>query len=183
VPSTESNAVLVESARRGDAASLEALARAYIRACYVVALSVMRRASDAEDVAQDAMLLALERIDSCREPAKFSAWLFQIVRNQARNSLDRRRLRDVPADDGPQDCEDVGGAGDGLLRRRLLDALATLAPVRREVVLLHDLEGWTHPEIADALGMSELSSRQHLFQARRQLRDRLGDESCAGGVA
>ena len=67
-------------------------------------------------------------------------------------------------------------------RERLLEALETLTPVRREVVLLHDLEGWTHPEIADALGMTELSSRQHLFQARRELRDHLGEACSAGGV-
>jgi RNA polymerase sigma-70 factor (ECF subfamily) len=61
-------------------------------------------------------------------------------------------------------------------RSQLLAALALLSPVRREVVLLHDLEGWTHPQIADALELSELMSRQHLFLARRELRERLEHE-------
>ena len=59
-------------------------------------------------------------------------------------------------------------------RDQLLRALGKLTAVRREVVLLHDLEGWTHPEIAGALQISELMSRQHLFLARRELREQLG---------
>ena len=59
------------------------------------------------------------------------------------------------------------------LRRRLLDALETLSVPQREVVLLHDLEGWTHAEIAAALELSEVNCRQHLFTARRALRRQL----------
>jgi RNA polymerase sigma-70 factor, ECF subfamily len=154
-----------------------------MRACYAVALAVVGRQADAEDVAQDAVLLALERVDSCREPEKFVAWLLQIVRNQARNALDRRKLRDVPANDvSAEQGAESSGSDDVLARGRLLAALSSLTPVRREIVLLHDLEGWTHPEISEALGMSELSSRQHLFQARRELRERLGDEAPAREV-
>jgi RNA polymerase sigma factor (sigma-70 family) len=60
------------------------------------------------------------------------------------------------------------------MRQALLDALAALEPRQREVVLLHDLENWTHPEIAAALGISEVWSRQHLFRARQLLRAKLG---------
>ena len=49
-------------------------------------------------------------------------------------------------------------------------ASAQLTQVQREVVLLHDLESWTHAEIAQALDLSEVSSRQHLFNARKALR-------------
>jgi RNA polymerase sigma-70 factor (ECF subfamily) len=55
--------------------------------------------------------------------------------------------------------------------------MAVLSSTEREVVLLHDLEGWTHVEIADALAMSVVMSRQHLFQARRKLRTRLDSPS------
>ncbi len=168
-------AELVLRARRGDAAAFAELARAYLRPAYSVALAVVGRPADAEDVAQDALMAALERIDDCREPARFAAWLLQIVRNRGRNLLDRRRLRDVPADEPPE----VAGpapVGDRVAHDRLLAALAELAEVQREVVLLHDLEEWTHAEIAGALGCSETMSRQHLFQARRRLRARLADE-------
>ena len=60
------------------------------------------------------------------------------------------------------------------MRRTLLSALETLTPEQREVILLKDLEGWDHRSIAAALGISEGMSRQHVFVARRILRDALG---------
>ncbi len=90
---------LVLRAQRGDAAAFTGLARAFLRAAYAVALAIVRRRADAEDVAQDAFVLALERIGTCREPPRFASWLLAIVRTRALNWLDRRRLRDVPRDD------------------------------------------------------------------------------------
>jgi RNA polymerase sigma-70 factor (ECF subfamily) len=60
------------------------------------------------------------------------------------------------------------------LRERLEAALVRLPPTQREVVLLHDLDGRTHDEIAELIGTSAGMSRQHLFQARRALRQLLG---------
>jgi RNA polymerase sigma-70 factor (ECF subfamily) len=60
------------------------------------------------------------------------------------------------------------------LRRRLAEALATLTEVQRTVVLMHDLEGYRHREIAAELGIPEGTVRSHLFLARRALRQRLG---------
>jgi RNA polymerase sigma-70 factor (ECF subfamily) len=60
------------------------------------------------------------------------------------------------------------------LRSRLESALQGITEIQREVVLLHDLHGWKHREIADALDISEGMSRQHLMAARRALRERLG---------
>ena len=173
---------LVRAARRGDAAATEDLIRRHLRAAYAVALAVLNRPADAEDVAQDAFLIAIERLDECRDPARFSGWLVQIVRNRALHAVEKRKLRD-PSPRGTERWEDEAGevvahvpASDVVLRGQLLAALATLTPVQREVVLLHDLDGWTHAEIADALGLSETNCRQHLFTARRALRVRLEAE-------
>jgi RNA polymerase sigma factor (sigma-70 family) len=175
VLSDEATSALVHRARRGEPAAFEALVRAYLRPTYAVALAIVGRPADAEDVAQDALVLAFERLDSCREPGRFAAWLLQIARNQAKNWLDRRKLRDVPAGDGGAEPIDPAAQPDaGVERRGLLRALWALRPAEREVVLLHDLEGWTHGEIAAALGISEVHSRQHLFQARQRLRAALG---------
>jgi RNA polymerase sigma-70 factor (ECF subfamily) len=62
------------------------------------------------------------------------------------------------------------------VRAHLERALATLTDVRREVVLLHDLEGWSHREIGEHLGLAEGTVRAHLFWARRDLRRRLSAE-------
>ena len=177
----QATAALVARAQRGEAAAFEALVRAYLRAAYSVALAVVGRPADAEDVAQDAFLVAFERIDSCREPGHFAGWLLQIVRNRGRNWLDRRRWRDVPADPRvAARAPDAPPSGDAVLHDQLQRALEHLSSVQREVVLLHDLEGCTHAEIASTLGMSEVMSRQHLFQARRELRARLGDRAASG---
>jgi RNA polymerase sigma-70 factor (ECF subfamily) len=167
-------AALVVCAQRGDALACEKLARRFLRAAYSVALAVLVRRADAEDVAQEAMITALERIGTCREPKAFQGWLLQIVRNRAKNQLDKRRLRDVTRD-GEERELGVDDAPAELVdrRRRLLRGLASISATQREVVLLHDLEEWTHGEIASNLGISEGMSRQHLFQARRALRESL----------
>jgi len=69
----------------------------------------------------------------------------------------------------------VPGLETVVLRGRLVRALQRLTLAQREVVLLHDLDGWTHAEIGDALGVSEVMSRQHLFQARKAMRALLAE--------
>jgi RNA polymerase sigma-70 factor (ECF subfamily) len=164
-------------AQCGDPVAFKELVQAHLRSAYSVALAILGRPSDAEDVAQDAFLLAFERLDTCREPERFAGWLLQIVRNQARNALASRRLRDVPAQDQTEELSSNLPMTDATaFSSQLLAALNSLSAARREVVLLHDLEGWTHAEIADALEFSEQMSRQHLFQARRALRKQLDHE-------
>ena len=174
-----SDASLVRKARRGDAVAFEVLVRRHYRAAYSVALAILGSAMDAEDVCQDAFIRALERLEDCRNPGKFAAWLLQIVRNRARNYIDYRRVREtveldkvaaaggVKTDDGVEQAE---------LRGTLQQALSELTELQRQVILLHDLEGWKHREIAESLAVSEVASRQHLFHARRKLRELLGQE-------
>lgn len=170
---------LVERARRGDAAAFEALVLRYYRAAYAVARAITSSAMDAEDVCQDAFVRALERLDRLRQPASFAPWLLQIVRNRARNLLSYRRVR---AADSLDEVRAASGEDSGRraerseLQRRLGLALKVLSPAQREVVLLHDMDGWKHREIGEALGISEVMSRQHLFNARRLLREQLGAE-------
>jgi len=172
----EATAALVLRARQGDTEAFAALAAAFLRASYLTALAIVGRLSDAEDVAQDAFVVALERIGSCREPERFARWLLQIVRNRALNCLDRRRLRDVPRNESTvEPASEPPPVGSMQLRARLLQALLHVSEIQREVVLLHGLEEWTHLEIAAALGISVGMSRQHLFNARRVLRGRLAE--------
>ena len=162
---------LVTRAKRGDPTAFDQLVRRHYRAAYAVALAVLGRPADADDVAQEAFVAALERIDDCREPARFSGWLVRIVRNRALHALEKRKLRDPS--DAAGEVAAASTVGDVVLRAHLLAALATLSAVQREIVLLHDLDGWTHAEIADALGLTENNCRQHLFAARRALRTEL----------
>jgi DNA-directed RNA polymerase specialized sigma24 family protein len=117
--------VLVAKARQGDAAAFDALVRRHYRAAFGVALAVLGRRADAEDTCQDAWVRALEKLDECRQPDRFIAWLLQIVRNQARNQLDRRRVRAAepstrttgPGREIPAGTTPAGASGRGWKRR------------------------------------------------------------------
>jgi RNA polymerase sigma-70 factor (ECF subfamily) len=176
---TESDASLVARARAGDAAGTETLLRRYFRASYIVALARVGNRLDAEDVCQDAFIRCLERLDDCREPDKFGAWLIRIVRNTAHNRGDYLRIRSAEPISLHLQVQSPMRADDETLRNELREtlmrALANLSGVQRDVVLLHDLEGWRHAEIAAHLELSEGMSRRHLSDARKKLRDLLGD--------
>jgi RNA polymerase sigma-70 factor (ECF subfamily) len=167
---------LVNRAKSGETVAFSSLVETHLRAAYLTALAIVGRPSDAEDIVQEAFLSAFEHLESCREPARFPGWLLRIVRNRSLNWLAHRRLREGPSLDTVTASEPARvPTGDCALRERLLEALTCLTAVQREVLLLHDLEGWTHGEIAEVLELSELMSRQHLFNARGKLRSRLAE--------
>lgn len=168
---------LVLRTRDGDPQACERLVRLHLDAAYATALAVLRDPANAEDVAHDAFVTALERLEECRQPESFAAWLLQIVRNQARNHLRRAGVRRTElleestayaSDDPSHDAERAE------LRAELSAGLEQLSETQREVVLLHDMEGWRHREIGEALGMPEGTVRYHLSTARRALRALLG---------
>src|SRR5690606_23984597 len=175
----EPDAKLVARVRRGDRGAAAQLAHRYLRASRAVALAIVRDVDSAEDVCQDAFVYAIGRIDDCREPARFGAWLMQIVRNRSRNVL--RDSKDavsstletaaLPARDPAPDV----AAERAEIRDRILAALRQIPVDRAAVVLLHDLEGWTHDEIAARLEMPPGTIRSHLHHARKRLRELLHD--------
>jgi RNA polymerase sigma-70 factor (ECF subfamily) len=161
----------------GDPDALEALVRRHYRAAYLVALSATGNRADAEDVCHDGLIRAMDRLETCRQPDRFGAWLVRVVRNVAHNHRAYHRVRATEPIDNVQAAapdDSLADAHRAELRERLTDALRLLPERQREVVLLHDLEGWMHREIAEALEISETMSRQTLFVARRALRERLG---------
>jgi len=176
---TDSDASLVARARQGDTAAAEGLLQRWFRASYLLALGRLGNRSDAEDVCQDAFVRCLERLGECRDPARFGAWLLSIVRSTAHNRGDYLRVRSTePLDLHPalSTTEPASRMAErNELRATLWRALERLSPVQRDVVLLHDLEGWRHAEIADRLDLSEGMSRRHLSDARKRLRTFLGD--------
>jgi RNA polymerase sigma-70 factor, ECF subfamily len=171
---TADDATLVAGARRGDAAAFELLVRRYTRPAFAIALAVVKEQADAEDVCQDAFIRALERIDDC-DPARFGAWLLRIVRNRAHSVRRYLGVREASALDAvPLASSTPGPAREterAMLRDDLMSALSELKEVQRQVVLLHDLEGWKHREIGELLELPEGTVRAHLFHARRALRD------------
>jgi len=171
------DAELVRRSRKGDGGAFGALVDRYARAAYSVALSVTGRHEDAEDAAQESFLVALQRLEECRSPEKFGAWLMTIVRNRSRNLVRREVLRDtdpIPVTAGSKSPTPERDTEQSELRALLKGALAELPEVQREIVLLHDLEGWKHREIAERLDLPPGTVRSHLHFARKALREVLG---------
>lgn len=168
------DARLVERARDGDAVAFDALVRRHIHAARAVAVAIMANPHDADDICQDAFITALERLEQCREPGRFAGWLLQIVRNAARNRIRAERARPTApletAAGRSSASRPSRDAERAELRQWLMAALDTLPAAQREVVLLHDLEGWPHRDIAELMGLAEGTSRYHLSMARRALR-------------
>lgn len=166
---------LVERALGGDAAAFESLVRRYTSTAYAVALAVVKEPADAEDVCQDAFIRALERLEDCRKPDRFGAWFLRIVRNRAHSVRRYLGVRDAaPLDALPLSTDSPGPQRETELtelRQDLREAMEDLTEVQRQVVLLHDLEGWKHREIGGLLDLPEGTVRAHLFHARRALRN------------
>ncbi len=176
--SCETDGVLVARVRRGDSRAFDQLVRRHLRAAHAVARSKLDIPADADDVVQDAFIKALQRIDDCRNPEGFRGWLLVIVRNTAHNYRERERLRAAAplekvasAASGDDPLADIANAE---LRGRLSEAMENLTELQRKVLVLYDLEGWKHGEIARELGISAGSSRVHLHVARRSMRRLLG---------
>jgi len=173
---------LVRAALMGQSQAFGVLVTRYMRPGYLVALSVTGNPEDAEDVSQEAFLVALKRLEDCRDPGKFGGWFLTIVRNRAKNLLRRERLR-RGEELTPEISPGVGGPAEDLkqleIREQLSMGMEGLSEIRREVLLLHDLEGWKHREIAERLGVPDGTVRSHLHFARKHLRDRL--EAFRGG--
>lgn len=168
---------LVRRICAGDEEAYSTLVGKYMRSAYLVAFSVTRRHEDAEDAAQEAFMVALQRLEECRNPDRFGGWFMTIVRNRSRNLIRRESLREtsvLPETASSDAPTPERQAERGELRDQLDEALSRLSDVQREVVLLHDLEGWKHREIAERLGLPSGTVRSHLHFARKALRGSLG---------
>lgn len=180
----DTDAILVARVRRGDGRAFDQLVRRHLRAAHAVARARLDNPADAEDVCQDAFIKALKRIDDCRNPSGFRGWLLAIVRNTAHNHREYERLRvTTPI----EKAHSAAGRDDPFadtwnaeLRSRLNDAMQHLTELQRRVLVLYDLEGWKHGEIARELGISAGSSRVHLHVARKAMRKRLPPELALG---
>lgn len=174
------DAELVADVRDGRAAAFDVLVRRHYRAAFAIALANTGNRADAEDVCHDTFVRAAERLDDCRYPDRFAHWLLTIARNLGRNALAKSRVRRAaPLEHGTAASGESPERDAELsdLREQLTRALGELSPIQREVVLLHDLDGWPHDAIADVIGTSAGMSRQHLFKARKRLRASLGERS------
>jgi len=176
---------LLAACRRGDRDAFEEVVRRTYRHVYTQALRIVGDRHEAEDVAQEAYLRVFRGLAGFRGEAQFETWLYRIVANAAITYLRRKgRFGDLTLDreDGSVEVPaPVRVAEEAADREELSEALASLPVSLRAVVVLKDVYGLPHKEIAELLGTTEGAVKVRLHRARRRLKDRLfgseaGDE-------
>lgn len=170
------DAELAALAQAGDREAFGELVKRYAAGARRVARAVLGNPEDADDAAQDGFLAALRHLGRYDPNRPFGPWLLRIVANAATDRRRRRRVRAaevIPATIATGEPGPDRDADRGALNLALRRALATLPERQRLAVVLFDVEGYTHGEIAEVLGIPVGTVRSHVFHARRSLRGAL----------
>jgi RNA polymerase sigma-70 factor (ECF subfamily) len=184
------DADVVALAQKGKEAAYRELIRRYERPVYSLIYRMVRDATAAEDLAQDAFIKVLNHIDKYRPEFKFSSWLFKIANNIAIDHLRRRHVDTISMDGSPNatsasdveatsfEIADQGeNALDEMTARELGSAIeraiASLRPEYRNCIMLRHVEGRSYEEIAATLDLPLGTVKTYIHRARHQLREAL----------
>jgi RNA polymerase sigma-70 factor (ECF subfamily) len=167
---------LIPRAKRGDPEAQEALYRAFESPVYGLARRICRTREDAEDVVQETFLEVFRSIERFRGDGSLWGWVKTIAASKALMRLRRNKYRDT---DELEDDAVTSRREDTLLKMDLEAALDRLSGTARSVVWLHDVEGYTHEEIARMMDRTVSFSKSQLARAHIRLRRWLGEEVTA----
>ncbi|NCC51196.1 MAG: sigma-70 family RNA polymerase sigma factor [Spartobacteria bacterium] len=180
---------LVRDAKAGDLAAFEELTRRYQGKIYGLLYNMTSNKEDAEDLTQEVFVKAFQSLKHFKGKSSFYTWIYRIAINKAINFLKKRKRRaGISLDDVDSGIERdrayVEYVSSNSTRRdvsvhelqeKLNKALMTLSDNHRTVVVLHDVQGVPHEEIARMTGCSCGTVRSRLFYARQQLQVELKD--------
>jgi len=175
---------IVRRAARGEAKAHEIIYRAFAAPVYSIGLRFTRVPAQAEDLLQETFIEVMRSIGRFRGEAPLGSWIRRIAVSKSLMYLrsawhSRGQSLDDDWDDvTPARADDMENQPDRAMD--LDSALANLPPVSRTVVWLHDVEGYTHKEIAGLMGKTESFSKSQLSRAYRRLRPMLEAEAGSG---
>jgi len=170
-PGYESDRELMEGCLAREPRAMRAFYERNENRMYALALRLTRNVADAEDAVQDAFVRAFRFLPSFRGDSALSTWLYRITVNVCRDSF-KRSARYLPEEKGEsrrgvaQPVNVVDGIG-------LERALSALSEGYREVLVMHDVLGMRHEEIADVLEIQPGTSKSQLHKARAKMKDLL----------
>ena len=181
--------VLVHRARKGDLKSYDELVKRYQERIYATIYHMTSNHEDANDLAQDSFIKAYQALGSFKGGSSFYTWLYRIAVNKTINFLKQRKNRthmslndlDFNAEHDPDLMALIShktprrDAGLNELQEKLNGALLKLSEPHRLVVVLHDVQGQSHEEIAKVMECNIGTVRSRLFYARQQLQSELAD--------
>jgi len=180
---------LVRRARHGDLPAYDELVKRYQERIYATIYHMTSNHDDANDLAQDAFIKAFQALKSFKGGSSFYTWLYRIAVNKTINFLKQRKNRvhmslndlDFNTENNPDlvalisDKTPRREAGLSELQEKLNAALLRLSEPHRLVVVLHDVQGQSHEEIAKVMDCNIGTVRSRLFYARQQLQSYLAD--------
>lgn len=168
--------LLIQRARNGDQDAYRALYDAHVDRIFRLTYRMAGDEQQAREYTQDTFVRAFQRLDDFRGDARFSTWLHSIAVSVTINGARKvKRLDARHTDLDPHGHGTSARVADPGLRERLRRAIDGLPEIYRTVFLMHDLEGYPHQDIADALGIALGTSKARLSRARAALRGLLGD--------
>lgn len=175
------DAQVIDEVRKGDQAAYGQLVTKYQNRLFAALVRITGCAEEAEDVAQEAFVQALLKLDTFQQSAAFYTWLYRIAFNLSATRARRKRPRaslDVLREaGGPEPVDRDGAPEKPLLAEERVNlvhaALDQLAEDYRQVVVLRELEGCDYEQIAEILEIPLGTVRSRLFRAREQLRELL----------
>jgi RNA polymerase sigma-70 factor (ECF subfamily) len=188
-PAPVDEEVLVQRSRRGDLGAYDELVRRYQERIYATVYHMTSNHEDANDLAQESFIKAFQALKTFKGGSSFYTWLYRIAVNKTINFLKQRKNRihmslndlDFNAEHDPDlvalisDKTPRREAGLTELQEKLNAALLKLSEPHRLVVVLHDVQGLSHDEIAKIMGCNIGTVRSRLFYARQQLQGFLSD--------
>jgi RNA polymerase sigma-70 factor (ECF subfamily) len=174
----------IRQAQEGDAGAFEKIYRRYNRRVYGLCLRMTKNQADADDLTQEAFLQVFRKIHTFRGESAFYTWFHRLTVNVVLMSLRRRKSLEVSLQyqgehDGEADVRvpDAGAADPALSglfdRENLNRALSHMPKGYKRVLVLHDVLGYAHDEIAVALECSVGNSKSQLHKARERMRSLL----------
>jgi RNA polymerase sigma-70 factor (ECF subfamily) len=180
---------LVKRARRGDLAAYDELVQRYQQRIYATVYHMTANHEDANDIAQESFIKAFQALKSFRGGSSFYTWLYRIAVNKTINFLKQRKNKnhfslndiDFNAENDPDlvaltsDKTPFRAVGLTELQKKLNEALMKLSEPHRMVVVLHDVQGQSHDEIAEIMDCNIGTVRSRLFYARQQLQGYLAE--------
>ncbi|MBU0678763.1 MAG: sigma-70 family RNA polymerase sigma factor [Verrucomicrobia bacterium] len=185
----EDDSVLIERSRNEDLDAYDELMRRYHSRIYGLIYNMTSNKEDAEDLLQEVFVKAYSALDRFQGKSSFYTWLYRIAVNRTINFLKKRRKRtalslddvDMAIERDPAYVElssretPLRGTSLSELQEKLNNALQTLSEKHRTVVVLHDIQGVPHDEIAEIVGASAGTVRSRLFYARQRLQAELAE--------
>lgn len=168
---------LVEAARTGDDAAFRALHAAQRGRVFRIAYRILGDETDAHDATQETFIRAFAALAGFRGEASFATWLHSIAVSTSLTALRKRqrmRERTISLGTGAARLTTEPQRKDPILRDRIHRAIDALPDRMRVILIMYDMEGYSHVEIGATLGIAPSTSRAHLTAARARVRDTLG---------